>query len=102
MSEAGGKRRELVARGIDESRLIKEERSTSTRENLQFSKMIIEEKGLHPKVAIVTNNFHMYRAGEIAEELDMEYTAIPAKTMMALLPTYALREVFGVLYERIL
>lgn len=99
MSEAECMRRALVEKGIDSARLIKEEASTSTRENLQFSKEIIKEKNLNPKVAIVTNNFHMYRAGEIARELDMEYEAIPAKTMLALLPTYALREVLGVLYE---
>ncbi len=101
MSEAECMRRELVARGISTDRLIKENQSTSTRENLEFSKAIIAERNLSPRVAIVTNNFHMYRAGNIATELGIKHAAIPAKTMAALLPTYTLREVFGVLYELI-
>ncbi len=99
MSEAECMRQALIARGIAPYRLIIEDKSTSTRENLEFSKVIIEERSLNPKVAIVTNNFHMLRAGQIAGELDMQYTAVPAKTTLVLLPTYAVREVFGVLYE---
>ncbi len=98
MSEAECMRKELVARGIPAERLIKEDASTSTRENLEFSRRIIEEKRLNPSVALVTNNFHMYRAAKIAREMGIDSTAIPAKTMLVLFPTYALREVLGVLY----
>ena len=46
ISEAECMYRYLVKKGIDSSRIIKENKSTSTRENLRFSKKIMEEKGM--------------------------------------------------------
>ncbi|MBR6664768.1 MAG: YdcF family protein [Lachnospiraceae bacterium] len=92
----------LVRKGIAAERIYRETESTSTRENLQFSKKIIEAEGLNPKIAIVTNEYHEYRASMIAEALDLEHGAIPAKTPMWLLPTYYIRELYGILYEWVL
>lgn len=44
ISEAECMYRYLTKKGINSSRIIKEDKSTSTRENLRFSKKIIEEK----------------------------------------------------------
>lgn len=92
----------LVKKGIAPERIYRETESTSTRENLQFSKKIIEAEGLNPKIAIVTNEYHEYRASKIAEALDLENGAIPSKTPMWLLPTYYIRELYGILYEWVL
>lgn len=92
----------LVKKGIAPERIYRETESTSTRENLQFSKKIIEAEGLNPKIAIVTNEYHEYRASKIAEALDLEHGAIPSKTPMWLLPTYYIRELYGILYEWVL
>ena len=92
----------LVKKGIAPERIFRETESTSTRENLQFSKKIIEAEGLNPKIAIVTNEYHEYRASKIAEALDLEHGAVPAKTPMWLLPTYYIRELYGILYEWVL
>ena len=62
ISEAECMYRELVEKGIGKERIYKEDKSTSTRENIAFSKEIIEREGLNPKIAIVTNEFHEYRA----------------------------------------
>ena len=99
ISEAECMYRYLTEKGIAPSRLYKEDRSTSTRENLAFSKKIIEEKGLAPSVAIVTNEFHEYRAGKVARALDMDYGAVPAGTALYLLPAFYVRELYGILYE---
>lgn len=89
----------LVNKGIDANRLYKEEKSTSTRENLAYSGQLIEAEGLNPSIAITTSEYHQYRAGRIAENLDMEYGAIPGKTAIWLFPTYYVRELYGILYE---
>lgn len=89
----------LVGKGIDSDRLYKEEESASTRENLLFSKQLIEEEKLNEAIAITTSEYHQYRAGRIAESLDMEYGAIPGKTAIWLFPTYYVRELYGILYE---
>lgn len=99
ISEAECMYRYLVNRGIDASRLYKEEASTTTRENLLFSKQLMEEQGLHPVVAIATSEYHMYRAGMIANALDITWAAVPGKTAIWLFPTYYVRELYGILYE---
>lgn len=102
ISEAECMYRYLIQKGIEESRLYKEEQSTTTRENLAFSQKVIEEKQLQPEIAIATSEYHEYRAGMIAQALDMEYGAIPARTAIWLLPTYYIRELYGILYEWVL
>ena len=99
MSEAECMYRWLTERGIDKERVYIEDKSKSTRENLIFSKKIIEEKGLNPIMTIVTNDFHQYRAGKIAKSLNIESYSVSGKTFKTILPTYYVRELGGILYE---
>ena len=99
ITEAECMYRWLVDKGIDSKRLYKEEKSASTRENLAFSKQLIWAEGLNPVMAITTSEYHQYRAGKIAESLDIEYGAISGKTAIWLFPTYYVRELYGILYE---
>ena len=99
ITEAECMRRALVRRGADESRLYPEERSTSTQENLRYSRAILEELGFDPaqRVAIVTSDFHLCRArlmwgGDTA--------AVPAHLpstlyFQCLTVNYFIREAFG-------
>lgn len=99
ISEAECMYRWLTEKGIDESRLYKEEESVSTRENLLFSGQLIEEEGLNPRIAIATSEYHQYRAGRIAASLGMEYGAVSAHTAVWLFPTFYVRELYGILYQ---
>lgn len=99
ISEAECMYRYLTDKGISQERLYKEEKSTSTRENLSFSKEIMDRYQLNQKVAIVTNEFHEYRAGKVAQSLGLEYSAVAARTAWWLFPTYYVRELYGILYE---
>ena len=89
----------LVACGIEKERILMEDRSTSTRENLSFSNKILTENDLGNEIAIVTNEFHMYRAHTIARKLGLSVASIPARTNFILFPTYVVREWYGILYE---
>ena len=89
----------LCEHGIDKERLIKEDKSTSTRENLAFTYEILKERDLGNSIALVTNEFHMYRAMSVAKKLDLDTGAVPANTLFILLPTYVVREWYGILYE---
>ena len=99
ISEAECMYRYLVANGVSPDRLYKEDKSTSTRENLAFSKEIIEREGLNNNITIATNEFHEYRAQEIAKALGLESGAVSGVTEIWVLPTYYVRELYGILYE---
>lgn len=101
ISEAECIYRNLVDKGIDPDRLYKEERSTSTQENLQFSQEIIKANNLNSHIVIVTNEFHQYRAGRIAADLQAEYSPCAAHTAWWLFPTYYMRELYGIIYQHI-
>jgi len=68
LSEAEGMRNYLVKRGVPENRLVLEDRSTSTYENLLFSKPLAAERNWN-KIIIVTHDYHATRAAEIADFL---------------------------------
>ncbi|MCQ2486005.1 MAG: YdcF family protein [Clostridia bacterium] len=89
----------LTDNGIEPSRIYKEDKSTSTRENLEFAKDIIERENLCKNITIVTNEFHQYRAGRIAHNLGFECTAISGRSPVILLPTYVFREYISIAYE---
>ncbi|WP_316570056.1 YdcF family protein [Neobacillus sp. YIM B06451] len=78
ISEAEAIKRELVWHGISETRIIMEDQSTSTYENIKFSKALLPE-GLR-KGLVVTNTFHMYRAKMIASDNGLDLGGLPAKT----------------------
>ena len=78
ISEAECMRRYLVSKGVADSRILPEERSTSTLENLTFSKSVIEEHGGDSRrVAIVSSPYHLYRAKRMASSLGMEADGLP-------------------------
>lgn len=89
----------LVNKGIAKERIYLEDQSTSTRENILFSKKIIEENDLPEVVTIITNEFHQYRAKLIAKDLEMEVYAVSGRTAWWLFPTYYVRELFGIIYQ---
>lgn len=107
ISEAECMFRYMTARGIDPDRLIKEEESVSTRENLRFSLQKLREAGLAggpddgnlTEIAIVTNEFHACRAGLIAGRLGIRAGSVPAASPWWLLPTFYVRELYGLLYQ---
>lgn len=110
ISEAESMFRGLTARGIDEGRLLKEETSASTRENILFSLQMLEREGFPDRrgetdpdglveIVIVTSEFHVCRAHMIARKLGVRAGAVPASTPWWLLPTFYVRELYGLLYE---
>ncbi|MBQ8298217.1 MAG: YdcF family protein [Ruminococcus sp.] len=99
ISEAQCMKDYLVSKGISEERIIMEDKSSSTYENLKFSREIIEENGLNEKITIVTDGYHQLRAEMIAGSLDMDAYNIAADTSWGLVPTYWVREWFGVAYQ---
>jgi len=103
ITEAEAKFRYLTQRGVDEALIFKEEKSTNTRENIAFAIAVMEENGFdiaNTKVAIVTSEFHLYRARLIAERAGLDAVGIAAKTRYVhFLLLYSFREAFSLASE---
>ena len=92
----------LTNAGVDKTRLLMETKSTSTKENLQFSLALIEETyGEKPAtVAVVSNEFHLLRADILADRQGIAMLGVPAKTgNRFFFCTMLLREICGVWAE---
>ena len=63
-----------------------------------FSGELLEEHGLSGDITIVTSEFHAYRAHKTAERLGMKSYSTPSRTFFLYLPTYYVRELYGILY----
>ncbi len=98
ISEAQCMRDYLVDRGIAPERIYMEDKSTDTDENLRFSQDIIRREGLPEHITIVTDGFHQLRSDMKAEKLGMRAYNISAHTPWWLVPTYWVREWFGIIY----
>lgn len=105
MSEARCIYNHLVEMGIDPSRIWLEEHSTSTWENLNFTLDLIEEKtGIRPdKLGIISSEYHMFRAGLMAEKCGITPVGVPAVTsLVSQRVNHFLREIAGVWHYLIL
>ena len=90
----------LTARGIEPERLILEEQASNTAENFAFAKQLLETAGIDPKedlVAVVTNDFHIYRARLLAVRQGYDYVfGVPAELpWLHLTVNYYVREAFA-------
>lgn len=95
-SEAYVMKKYLTEKGISSDRIITEEASGSTEENLLYTKNIIELNGLSKNIAIVTDRFHELRARIWAEKSGFEniYSEC-CETRPYLVVGYWFREMFG-------
>lgn len=99
MSEALCMYGELVKKGISPDRIWLEEKATSTDENMRFSLDLIQERtGTRPtKLAILSSEYHLFRASLMAKKLGIEFVGVPAKTsVITQLINHGMREVAGV------
>ena len=85
----------LVQQGIEEERILTEETSTSTVENIVNASALMDPG--YESVGIITNNFHVYRGTALAEKQGMKgVCGIAAGSKPLYLPNNLLREVLGI------
>ena len=95
--ESSAMKRYLMERGIPEERIIEENQSTSTYENMLFSKDKIREIDPEGKVAFSTTNYHVFRSGLFARWVKMRAVGMGADTKWYFWPNAAVREFIGLL-----
>lgn len=97
ISEAQAMYNTLVEKGIAPERLYLENDSTTTAENLRFSKEILEENGMGDTVVLITTDFHQFRAGLLAKNEGLTAYKVCSRSGAFALPTFIVREWFTVI-----
>ena len=96
VSEAKAMKDALAEMGINPERIITEDVSENTRENIAFSVEKLSALGVEVnEAAIVTDGFHLYRASLTAKKAGLKTTSVSADTPWYYLPSYWLREWFA-------
>ena len=115
VSEAECMRRYLSEKGVPEARMILEDKSTDTAENMAFSKKLILERvrpdkktpaGYWPapdepeaKIAFSTTNYHVFRSGLKARQNKLRALGMGCKSKWYFWPNAAVREFVGLITQ---
>ena len=98
-SEAASMRDYLLRQGVPAERIVTEDQSTDTAENMQFSKEKIDAIRPDGRIAFFTTNYHVFRAGLKARRVKMRAVGMGAPTKWYFWPNAAVREFVGLLTE---
>lgn len=98
--ESTAMKRYLVQKGIDEERIIEENQSTNTEENLIFSKEILDNTFENSyRVAIISNDFHILRSQMFASSAGFaSATHLSSRSPLSVFLPSTLRECVAVIY----
>ena len=97
-SEAEGMYRYLTDQGIAPERIMMEDRSTDTSENIAYSRELIGRTDV--SVGIVTNNFHVFRGVHLAKAAGFEdVCGISARSNVYFQLNNMVREIFGIMKD---
>lgn len=99
VSEAEAMKRYLVERGIPSERILKEEQSTNTFENFQYSQTLLRSRTDFngKELLVVTSDFHMYRSLMLAERIGLQAQGLAASTPGFTIPKSYMREFAAVI-----
>ncbi len=100
ISEAEAMKRYLLEQGIPESDILMEDQSTTTLENLEFSKALIDSREGRKYTALVTSNYHVYRALRYCRRVGLKCKGIGSHVAFYYWPSALIREFIAVHSEK--
>lgn len=100
LSEAEAIFRYLQSKGIPEADILIENQSVNTRENMRFSKRIIEREQPSARTAYCTTNYHVFRSGVIAEAEGLNAEGMGSGTKWYYWPNAYMREIAGLFFSQ--
>ena len=92
--------RYMREKGVPEEYILPETESKTTRENLIFSRRLIEERGSGAKAAFSSSSYHVYRSGILASEVGWDLDGMGSRTKWYFWPNAFLREFIGLMAAR--
>ena len=98
ISEAEAMARHLRILGVPDPQMLLEDRSTTTWENLRFSRDLIAEhsSGGAPRSALVTSDYHVFRAAMYARAVGLSADRLGSRTARYYFPTAFIREFIAI------
>ena len=101
ISEAEAIKNYLIGKGIKKKDILIEDKSTSTIENMRFSKNKINEVKKDAKISFSTTNYHVFRSGVIACHEGIDCEGIGSKTKWYFYTNALIREfIANIVQER--
>lgn len=94
ISEASVMKDYLTDKGLDESRIILEDKSQDTIENIANSLQYINKDN---KVLVISSNYHVYRARMIASKAGVDASGLGSSAPFMLIPNQLLFEKLGII-----
>jgi len=96
--ESVAMKRYLVSKGIDAGQIIEENQSKNTRQNMLYSKVVLDSlfSSGNYSVVCITSNYHAYRANKLSEKANLTLTHYNAKTGWYLYPAAYCRETLSI------
>ncbi len=99
MPEALAIKNYLIEKGIDEKQIVTEDKSTSTFENMKFSKKKIDGINKKAKISFSTTNYHVFRSGVIANNQGIECEGMGSRSKWYFYTNALIREFIANIVE---
>lgn len=102
ISEAEAMATYLIEKGIKADRIILEDQSTSTKENIKFSNNLVNKENKDLNVVFFTSDYHMYRAKILGERIGWNSQGYAGINPFFVRLNFMIREVFALFKDIIL
>lgn len=100
ISEALAMYRYLVQRNINPSMIVLEDQSTSTLENLKYTKVLIQQLYRYePSILCVTSQFHIMRALRFGQKLNLNLKGVGSHTPYHFFEIALIRDFLAIMYQ---
>lgn len=101
VSEAEAMGKYLIQKGISSQRIIYENKSVSTRQNILFSKNLAYSNSTdgEPILLIITSDYHMLRAKLLCQQLNLNYYGLASTSPLLVRINYSIREYFATIKD---
>ncbi len=100
ISEAEAMKKYLLENGIPENDIMPETRSANTFENLKYSKELIDARGGRKYIALVSSNYHVYRALRYSRKNGVDCTGVGSRVAFYYWPSALIREFIAIHSEK--
>lgn len=99
VSEARAMADYLIDHGVPADRVLLEDRSTTTFENLTFSRVLMADHKPDYRCVVVTSNYHVLRAALTTRRAKVNGQVIGSRTALYFWPSAIIREFVAILME---